>query len=552
MAIQNDISIAANGDIRYTGAAHAAAGAGYYTVIEMHRFLGDLADDASASGDDLLDITFDTPSDRSTDNIITILAPYNIDDTLAEHLYDGSIIQNNGDDIYDGIVNFGTPGIHINLMQNGALIANDFWNTLEDGQTYPGLNRDTGAGISHRFLVKTRTAGVDIDGRRLLGMNREFGFTYGEFPINGTSRGNNVLALSHGTDLNNSTSEGTVAGWTSVANIEGYREIDVNNDGSLEPYYSEWDVGTRTINQFYERMKYLTRRGSAETLYGLNGDIFRGITHELVVDGSGAFNTVEEVTWSGGKGQMLAINTAKTKMWIQLISGVVPANNYTITGTTSGATCALNVTVTEKKVSFPFVGASTGSAIIGSFGLGIEGTDLSAADKVTDLTGTLRIPPNYVTFSVGGLVVGEDRVLVTPESAGTIESNQYTLNAALTAGDTSVFVNVDQPADTPTSGVIRVFDGSTFVNVAYTGWTLNEFTGCTNTPDASNGANAYLAYIDKLAAATTETFTSVYVADRPLFVRVRDGGATPIKTFETTGTLGSAGGSTTVIRTSDE
>jgi len=36
-----------------------------------------------------------------------------------------------------------------------------------------------------------------------------------------------------------------------------------------------------------------------------------------------------------------------------------------------------------------------------------------------------------------------------------------------------------------------------------------------------------------------------------LFIRVRDGAGTPIKTFETTGTLGSAGGSTTAIRTSD-
>jgi len=36
-----------------------------------------------------------------------------------------------------------------------------------------------------------------------------------------------------------------------------------------------------------------------------------------------------------------------------------------------------------------------------------------------------------------------------------------------------------------------------------------------------------------------------------LFVRVRDGGASPIKQFETTATLGSNGGSATAIRTSD-
>ena len=54
-----------------------------------------------------------------------------------------------------------------------------------------------------------------------------------------------------------------------------------------------------------------------------------------------------------------------------------------------------------------------------------------------------------------------------------------------------------------------------------------------------------------LITVTSPTFTGVYVSDRSVFVRVRDGGASPIKTFETSGTLGSSGGSSTAIRTSD-
>jgi hypothetical protein len=65
----------------------------------------------------------------------------------------------------------------------------------------------------------------------------------------------------------------------------------------------------------------------------------------------------------------------------------------------------------------------------------------------------------------------------------------------------------------------------------------------------------YIAYVDKLAAASSEAFTLVYAADRNLFIRARDGGTAgdtiPIKTAETTGTLGSAGGSATVTRISD-
>ncbi len=96
MAIADDFSVDSSKNIRYIGAGHGAVGAGYYTVLELHRWLEDLADDASAIGDDLVDITDDTPSDKSTDNIIKLFAPYNIDDTAAEHLYDGSIIQDNG------------------------------------------------------------------------------------------------------------------------------------------------------------------------------------------------------------------------------------------------------------------------------------------------------------------------------------------------------------------------------------------------------------------------------------------------------------------------
>jgi len=75
-------------------------------------------------------------------------------------------------------------------------------------------------------------------------------------------------------------------------------------------------------------MKYISRDGSAATLYGISGELFRGITHELTLSGaySGtAFSAFEAVTWATGTGQMLAINSttpaSATKMWIQLLTG---------------------------------------------------------------------------------------------------------------------------------------------------------------------------------------------------------------------------------------
>lgn len=556
MAIGSDFSVASNGDIRYTG------GGTNYTGIEFYRWLGTLMASQSSSGDDLLDITIATAADRSTDEIFTLRAPFNIDQTVSEHLYDCSITQNGGADIWDGIVCYAPPGMYLNIIQNGALAAN-FWTT--------GLNADAANGISHRFLLKTRTAGVDIDGRRLIGDTREFNKLYSYFPINGTGRGKNVLALSYDDDPNNQTAAATVAGWVTITNVEGYQLLATNDAAVDDPYYSQFDRATFTINQLNERLKWLTRRGSTSTLYGVNGGLFRGITHQvgLTTPRTGTFAATELVSWgagaTAGTGIMVAIDstTVGTKLWIQLTTGVIPSASVTITGGTSAATATNSGSPVERapNKSTAFHGSSTGTSLNGAYGVGVKTTSLSSADKLTDLNNALKQPPNYVTLSVFGLVVGEDEVYVGPESAGAPNFAQFALSVTLNgAAETAVVVGSAIPSDTPATGKIRIEkDTGARRLVSYTSWTSSTFTIASTDFSGANAATAgndvSIAYIDKLATATTEAFTTIYSADRALYVRVRDGGAAgdllPIKTYETTVTLGSAGGSVTVSRLAD-
>lgn len=437
---------------------------------------------------------------------------------------------------------------------------------------------DALSSTSHRFVIPVRAGGTDIDGRRLLGTQRELGTVYTEFFIGGgTNRGNNVLALTGNSDGNNQTSAGTIETWDTIVNQnEGYIGIDANGDLADEFYYSRWTIAALTKNNLYERAKWIqTRvadiavdtpaRDADQTIYGLPGDIFRGITHEIDVDNHlvAAFVEPESLSWgtgvTAGTGQLLACDDVTqgnaTKLWIQLLSGVAPTDGLEITGN-GGATCDVNTTVTPRLLAACFIGTSTGSAInTGAYGIGILATDLTQNDKLVDLTNTERTPPNNVTYTVSNVVVG-DRILVTNNDAGNIDFAQMVTNAAYSGAVSAIVSTTAIPVDTPTTGTIRLeLDDGSYQRIDYSAYTGSTFTvSDTLNDDAASGNNLFISYIDKVVDTVPETITWVYNADRTVFTRVRNaaaGGSPDIKTFETTATVGTGGGSSTVGRIDD-
>ena len=801
MAIADDISTAVNGDIRWQGAAATT-----YSILEFHRYLGALADDAEGAGDDLLDITSSTPSDRSTDQIVTLNSPYNVDDTLIEHLYDGSITQNAGDDVYSGLEVVGSvvAGTEIMIMQDNEILP-AYWGA--------GIN---GSGLTiMKVIVKSRSGGADIDGKRITLLGRELNDQYKEFPVT-LGLANSTGAISTDDDINNNKSDSTLAGYTSIVNTEGFQEIDVDGTGSAgQEFYSQWDVGSQSLNDVYERTKFISQRshitdngtdsgndftvdnatilgqgqeftakaidekltemrfklktgagtpagtlyaelylsddvgsglaeptGSllatseevlcsrvnatyAETLFRFNdnytltggekyfaiirnddgaagdyvsvqgdagtgaddgnraedtgtwaataaddlwftvkssplihsiaGEQFRGITHEIVYgsESGGPFTEDEVLFWGtaitfdneqvstfevgeyvkfydegttdvimggkvlkrtatiltvaledstgsiladndiitgltsgttadinatitnddmdGGEGILLALddNGAAGDFYIQLISGLAPVDTQPIEGRSSAATAAADTTINPKTVAPEFIGGTTGTNLIGAYGIGPDKNDVGSSDKFTSLDGSLRTPPNNVTWTLTGLVSGEDRVLVGPRTGSSLEKGQWLLSTALTtSGRTAVVVKdgaedgTPIAGDTPTTGEgaginprLRIeLDSGIYKRQDYTSWTGSTFTipstDYTGTPAAVDN-DVFLAYIDILADATSEAFTGVYQGDRNLFVRVRDGGGTPIKTIELSAVFGSASSSLSVTRQSD-
>jgi len=573
-------------EIEYIGDLHAGTAPSYVTGVELHRALMDLADAASDTGDDQIAIIDLVPSQRlGADTNITLLNGYILTSATAEdpqeHIYDTSITYGGGTDIYDGVQVFGNS-TNIQVIQDGARIINDFWNNPKMITAV----EDAASSTSHRFLVKVRTASADIDGRRLLGTQRELGTVYTEFFIGGgTSSGNNVLALTANNNINNGTGDATIATWDTIVNdVEGFTPIDANSDTTTEDYYSDWELGAFSKNDFYERAQWIqTRvagvgvdtpaRDADQILYGLPGDIFRGITHEIAISApTGTFVEPEALSWgtgvTAGTGQLLAINsvTAGTVLWMQLLSGVAPSAN-TITGV-STATC-LAGTITPRLISLPFVGASTGSAIIGAYGLGIGNDDLLQADSITSLDGNPLSPPNNATFNVTGLdiTVGEeDYVLVASEAGGTIDLAFDTIATTLNgAGETAVVCTTAIPSDTPASGTIRIQnDEGRYVRIPYNSFAASTYTipsyafnGTGDNDSVTLGNNYFISYIDKAAATATESVTVVYKgSDLSLLVRIRNGNTgtpavNPIVPVDAVGILGAAGGSTAASRVLD-
>lgn len=643
-----EVSIAANGDIRWTGAAQT------HTVLELDEFIQDLADDAVAVGNDLIDITSENPSNKSTDQIIELIdhsasggPTYNIDDEMAEHLFDGSVLQRGGAELYSGLEVLGAvnnTSTQIMVIQNNDIYqftttpASPFWGDQSTG----GFNGDAASGLLMRCLIKTRVDGADIDGKRIRVQARHWGDTYDFFNV-AMGEGVSVAALGTTPDPQNDTLQATVTAYTHVVNsggtanapTGGYQTIDLNNGNGAQPYYSGWTYGADTsgdgLKGIWEYIKDLSGNGTAKTIDGINGELFLGITHQFDYDGEvgGPFTERETIAWgtrfaydteasgpftlgefvtigsSGAAGKLVdlddagttgdmvialedtsitlldndvitgltsgataAINGAITDnsaaggtgilladdgtdtMWMQLFTGTAPVDNLRIIGNTSSATALVNGAPTLRTLPKIFLGSYTGS-LIGAFGIGVVSSDLTATDTITDLLNVTQTPPNNVTFTVTGLVSGEDRVLVGPRAAGILQKDQFGVaSPALVSGSTTIVQDAAIPTDTPTSGDIRVQDDNgIYLETPYT-----SYTGSTYTLTGTYGSTAaiandiFVAYIDELAGAASASFTSVFLSTRDLQVRVRDGGATPIDPFEAPSQLTSSGGTIAAIR----
>lgn len=235
----------------------------------------------------------------------------------------------------------------------------------------------------------------------------------------------------------------------------------------------------------------------------------------------------------------------------------------------------------EVKVA-PF-GSFAGGSMFGARGIFIcnESLSLLPADiqkvQLINNCGVTRNPPNIQCLTVTAVLACDSVAVYRAINACacycTILTTQFTVSLAACeneAADTSIVVTAGTCAlvccalaqDIPCAGVLRVNDPNNcgiFLRFPYnaicrtaerftlTSGTIGTVTACTA---LTNCDDVFVVYIEESVAAcqTSASNSVIYVADRPLIIRVRRKGILP---FETEATFTSTGSSVGAVRTTD-
>jgi hypothetical protein len=474
----------------------------------------------------------------------------------------------------------------IYIEQNGARI-------FSGSEWWP----EAGSGTRHiDVLIKVREAGTEINGAQITVFLRHYPSTgnadlYDHFGIDLSAGGRNAVPLATSPDLNNTSSHAVVSGYNDIVIAFVNGTINYSSISGNFTYLETVTGGTSGATGIFIAQSSSSGSGTM-TLANVVGNFQSGETITGGTSGrtattssslTGAYTTPKAFTQGTPYNYSVIINCAGRPLaqvyeYLKYVTRIGSTFPMYPTSTLTGGTVTHSqvqgqlyirahedlqptpTNVFSPVKASPF-GTFAGGKFFGAQGVWVENMASSdiQAFQLIDSSGTTRVPPNQQTISVTNLLAG-DRVAVFRTTSGTtINKAMYTAASGNNSGNTTFVVNETISADTPSSGSIRIVDttdtGATReVRYTYTSWSGSTFYGLSPALDRNYPANtttAYVPYIDQVATGTTASVTVIYVTDRSILVRVRRKQPVAILPFETTGTFGATGYSTTTIRTPD-
>lgn len=297
--------------------------------------------------------------------------------------------------------------------------------------------------------------------------------------------------------------DGTATTGTAAANNGGPTDTDAGEGGTVtitigntsrdhdnstvaEPYSIIVNCqGDVPIAKVYERIKYVTRRGQDNSFWNsvscsIPGEQWRGLERTVYYDG--ATGTVVEgedvqVVSSGLTARLIANHTSTSPEGVDQIYVTLAdiqtsikslSDNNIIADSTSTDSVVVDTSVGSggsivshaSVKSSPF-GSFTGSQIFGAPGIDFRNphSNDTQAYILTDDLGTLRTPPNTVSFTVGN-TRANDRILVARDTgtSGVIDKDQFGGMTVTSEGATSIVVAGTVDVEVPPAGYIRVVE----------------------------------------------------------------------------------------------
>jgi len=562
--------IATNGDITYV------SGSDTFHVWWLHRSLQKIAWDFVISGDDEINLAKPNPStSEALGTIITLKdwttdfsVSYNITDEVAEYLFGGSVEQGASGAItrFSGLIVLGSVNLgttELQIIQNATLLTSH-WGT--------GKNQ-TDASTLLRILIKTHVAGTETD-LSLVTVKAHEWYDTNSIWETGLGLGEKVAAINTSGDPQNDTLLVTVQGY-SITPSQGYKLLDIDGNGD-KPFLGEWDYGAYNKKALYEFVKAMLVRGTADTLFGVDGDLWTNRVYDCVIgSGSGTWvegNTPDTLSWgtgdTAGTGHLMGVDTttggSTARLILHLDTGVFPANTLTITG--AGAATGVVSGTPAKLSAYPtHLGQFTGSWI-GAYGIGFVPGQLTSTDSVTDLDGNPVTVPNNVNIQITvetGLAGDDPRVFLTQKDAVLTAPDYNTYDGETTSSGLG-YLDVDAPieSDVPSSGYVCVLHTG---DTAFTMYPYSSWNNTDNTPNGrfildavTLGANVVagddvfvpIIYASATGGGTTKVISNslIYNGDIDVIGWVRHGDpAAPDKPVPIAGTIGTAGLSLTVV-----
>lgn len=388
--------------------------------------------------------------------------------------------------------------------------------TVTDGTSWYGEGNSDGNGstvsdLHLDILVKIQEAGTLISSGSVTVFNRanrtatggSTGNTYDWTTVDLTGLGRNTVALATKVDTNDTYTDSA---------IEAYVDSGMGGTGATSQITIAFGTYTADINS----------DGTSEDY-----------TVQIDCDNQPLSIVYPALKFITKKGATTSLNGSAAQVYRFADSGYTPVKDA------------------------PF-GTYAGGKFFGAQGVYL--TNVATADasnyELVDANGDRVVPPTFVNVAVTGLVSG-DRVLVARISGGAIDKAQFTLSTGNDSGDGTLVVQGTIPADTPSTGYVRVLHGSSATEQRYAYTSYVAATGTftlsgTLSQTYANTDTAYVPFIDTTASGSSVSVAVQYASDRDIRAVVRNGsGTNKIVPFSVDGTLSSTGFSVPATRTAD-